>query len=131
MLWHRRRALTLSSPWWKCDGSGYVAKGADARRRDVGDAVLEFFGLVAQIGVGELLHRRLERVDRLQVRFADAFQLAVVVGAEDLGENGVDHGLDMRVVTTLMGERTGGRSADPGHSAKAKAAARRAHHGTT
>ncbi len=29
--------MAASSPWWKCDGSGYAAKGADARRRDDGD----------------------------------------------------------------------------------------------
>jgi len=47
-------------------------------------ALAEVVGLGAQLGVGKLLHRRLERIDGLDLR-QQALDLALVFGPEDLG----------------------------------------------
>jgi hypothetical protein len=48
------------------------------------DAPAELVGLGAQLGIGELFHRRLERIDGLNL-WQQAFNLALVLGPEDLG----------------------------------------------
>ena len=59
-------------------------------RLAVGDARAELGRLGAQLLVGQRLDRRLERVDLLDER-ANRFQLALVLGADDLGEESVEH----------------------------------------
>ncbi len=56
-----------------------------------GDLLLERRGLCGELGIGELLHRRLERVDRLD-RLAVLLEKAVVAAAEDGLEGGIEHG---------------------------------------
>ena len=50
----------------------------------LGQALAEFVGLGAQLGVGERVHLRFERIDLLD-RGHQALNLALVIGAENLG----------------------------------------------
>ena len=86
------------------DSRGGGGEGFDQQvveRFTVGKAAAELLGLGAQVGVGELLERGLELVDRADVGFSDPLELAVVVGAEDLGEYGIEHGLATRRCAAL------------------------------
>ena len=65
-------------------GQQVVERGA------VGDARAELGRLRAELLVGEHLDRRLERVDLLDER-SNCFQLALVLRAEDLGEESAEH----------------------------------------
>ena len=70
------------------DGEGFGKQVVE--RLAVGKALTELGGLVAQLAVAERLDRRFERVDGLDDR-ADFLQLAFVLRAEDLGEDGAEH----------------------------------------
>ena len=59
-------------------------------RLAVGDALPELRGLVAELLVGERLDLRLERADLRDAR-VEALELALVLGADDLGEELTDH----------------------------------------
>ena len=61
-------------------GLGFVGDAAEP----VLDALAEFVGLGAQFVVGQLLHRRLERVDGLDLG-QQALYFALVLGPENLG----------------------------------------------
>ena len=59
-------------------------------RRALGEAFAEFRGLGAQLLLGERLDGRLERVD-LAHDGAQTLELAFVLGADDFGEECLDH----------------------------------------
>ncbi|MPN49535.1 hypothetical protein SDC9_197156 [bioreactor metagenome] len=66
------------------DGEGFFEKLVEGFT--LGQAVLEFLGLAAKLGVGQGLHLRLKRVDLGDPR-VEAFDLAVVRGAEEALED--------------------------------------------
>src|SRR3546814_634617 len=61
------------------------------QRLALGDALAELRGLGLQLGVGECLHLRFERIDPGDDEL-ELFEQAFVAAAEDAGEQAIEHG---------------------------------------